>query len=130
MTPMRANIIGPPSVATRIKASIADCHSVVMCSAFGSLVICVPASCSVTSWRPRRDQLRELLHQRYPRAGLARHARPGFREIAGLRRCGDDNGAGRPMRKSTDQMLRQLYHSPRNPEIDEVKLVSPRSMIL
>jgi hypothetical protein len=46
---------------------------------------------------------------------------PGFREIAGLRRCGDDNGAGRPMRKSTDQMLRQLYHSPRNPEIDEGK---------
>jgi hypothetical protein len=27
MTPMRANIVGPPSVATRIRASIAACHS-------------------------------------------------------------------------------------------------------
>src|SRR5258705_949408 len=27
MTPMRANIVGPPNVATRIKASIAACHS-------------------------------------------------------------------------------------------------------
>jgi len=27
MTPMRANITDPPSVATRIRASIAACHS-------------------------------------------------------------------------------------------------------
>jgi hypothetical protein len=27
MTPIRANIVGPPDVATRIKASIAACHS-------------------------------------------------------------------------------------------------------
>ena len=27
MTPIRANIVGPPSVATRIRASIAACHS-------------------------------------------------------------------------------------------------------
>jgi hypothetical protein len=27
MAPMRANIVGPPEVATRIKASIAACHS-------------------------------------------------------------------------------------------------------
>jgi hypothetical protein len=27
MTPMHANIVGPPEVATRIKASIAACHS-------------------------------------------------------------------------------------------------------
>jgi hypothetical protein len=49
MTPTRANIIGAPSVATRIKAFIADCHSVVMCSGFGSLAIYLSASCSVTS---------------------------------------------------------------------------------
>jgi hypothetical protein len=27
MTPIRANIVGPPSVATRIRASMAACHS-------------------------------------------------------------------------------------------------------
>jgi hypothetical protein len=27
MTPMRANIVGPPDVAARIKASMAACHS-------------------------------------------------------------------------------------------------------
>jgi len=27
MTPMRANIVGPPDAATRINASIAACHS-------------------------------------------------------------------------------------------------------
>ena len=32
MTPMRANIVGPPDVATRIKASIAACHSWASCS--------------------------------------------------------------------------------------------------
>jgi len=26
MTPIRANIVGPPDVATRIKASMAACH--------------------------------------------------------------------------------------------------------
>jgi hypothetical protein len=35
MTPIRANIVGPPDVATRIKASIAACHSAASCSAFG-----------------------------------------------------------------------------------------------
>jgi len=39
MTPIRANIVGPPDVATRIKASIAACHSAASCSAFGSLVM-------------------------------------------------------------------------------------------
>src|SRR5881275_2674462 len=39
MTPIRANIVGPPDVATRIKASIAACHSAAWCSAFGSLVM-------------------------------------------------------------------------------------------
>jgi hypothetical protein len=29
MTPMRANIVGPPDVATRIRLSIAACHSAV-----------------------------------------------------------------------------------------------------
>jgi hypothetical protein len=37
--PIRANIVGPPSVATRIKASIAACHSAAVCSDFGSLVM-------------------------------------------------------------------------------------------
>jgi hypothetical protein len=36
MIPMRANIVGPPDVATRIKASIAACHSAASCSGFGS----------------------------------------------------------------------------------------------
>ncbi len=39
MTPMRANIVGPPDVATRIKASIAAYHSAVACSALGSFVM-------------------------------------------------------------------------------------------
>jgi hypothetical protein len=36
MTPMRANVVGPPSVATSIRASIAACRSGAVCSAFGS----------------------------------------------------------------------------------------------
>jgi hypothetical protein len=32
--PMRANIVGPPSVATSIKASMAACHSAAVCSTF------------------------------------------------------------------------------------------------
>jgi hypothetical protein len=44
MTPMRAIIVGPPSVATRIKASIAVCHSAASCSAFGSRVMNFPAA--------------------------------------------------------------------------------------
>jgi len=39
MTPIRANIAGLPDVATRIKASIAACHSAASCSAFGSFVM-------------------------------------------------------------------------------------------
>src|SRR5258708_29201257 len=53
MMPMRANIIGPPDLATRINASIAACHSWASCSAFGSVVMYLPASSRVTSWRPR-----------------------------------------------------------------------------
>ncbi len=52
MTPMRANIVGAPDVATRINASIAACHSAVVCSDFGSLVMYLPASSSVTSHLP------------------------------------------------------------------------------
>jgi hypothetical protein len=37
--PIRANIVGPPYVATKISASIAVCHSAAVCSAFGSFVI-------------------------------------------------------------------------------------------
>jgi hypothetical protein len=39
MMPIRANIVGPLSVATKIKAFIAACHSQPSCSAFGSLVM-------------------------------------------------------------------------------------------
>jgi len=52
MMPIRASIVGPPDVATRIKACIAACHSGASCSALGSLVMKVPAS-FVTSSRPR-----------------------------------------------------------------------------
>ena len=50
MMPMRASIVGAPRTA-RSKASIAVCHSVAECSAFGSLVMYSPASLSVTSSR-------------------------------------------------------------------------------
>jgi hypothetical protein len=39
MTPIRANIVGPPNVATKIKASMAACHSAASCSAFGIFVM-------------------------------------------------------------------------------------------
>jgi hypothetical protein len=39
MTPIRANIVGPPKVATKINASTAACHSAISCSAFGSFVM-------------------------------------------------------------------------------------------
>src|SRR5260370_41745911 len=39
MMAMRANIVGAPDDATRIKASIAACHSWASCSAFGHFTI-------------------------------------------------------------------------------------------
>ena len=39
MTPIRANIVGPFFSATRIRHSIAACHSAASCSALGSLVM-------------------------------------------------------------------------------------------
>jgi hypothetical protein len=39
MTPIRANIVGPPLSATRISASMAACHSGAESSAFGSFVM-------------------------------------------------------------------------------------------
>jgi hypothetical protein len=39
MIPIRASIVGPPFVATRIKACIAACHSVASCSAFGAGIL-------------------------------------------------------------------------------------------
>jgi hypothetical protein len=42
MMPIRANIVGLPDVAARIKASIAACHSAVVCSALGSRVMYLP----------------------------------------------------------------------------------------
>src|ERR1700730_15996310 len=53
MTPIRASIVGPPLLsATRIKASTAVCHSSICCSALCNLVMNLPASSSVASWRP------------------------------------------------------------------------------
>ena len=69
MTPMRANIVGPPSVATRIKASIAACHSAARVLRFRQLGNVVPASCSVTSWRRRGNE-----------AVLGRHNEKGRRK--------------------------------------------------
>jgi hypothetical protein len=37
--PIRASIVGPPFVATRIKACIAACHSGASCSVFDSFVM-------------------------------------------------------------------------------------------
>jgi len=39
MAPIRANIVGPFSLTTSIRASIASCHSGASCFALGSLVM-------------------------------------------------------------------------------------------
>jgi hypothetical protein len=44
MTPMRANIVGPPRSATRIKASIAACPCAAVWTFFGSPMMYLPAS--------------------------------------------------------------------------------------
>src|SRR5712672_1959617 len=59
LMPMRANIVGPPDVATRISPSIAACHSWASCSAFGSFVNVVAGVLeryqSATLWRRNRS---------------------------------------------------------------------------
>src|SRR6266404_5343895 len=87
MTPMRANIVGPPSVATRIKASIAACHSAASCSALGSRVMYLPASCSVASWRPRGSGMGSSKRRFQPRSatGFDRLAQPLHRKFDILR---------------------------------------------
>ena len=52
ITPMRANIVGPPRSATSMSASIATCHSGNAASFFGRPVTCVAASRSVRSFSP------------------------------------------------------------------------------
>ena len=52
MTPIRANIVGPPFFAMRISASMATCHSGAECSAFDSFVMWLAASLKVRSCRP------------------------------------------------------------------------------
>src|SRR5258706_11724011 len=88
MTPMRANIVGPPDVATGIKAFIAACHSAASCSAFGSFVMCLPASSSVTSWPPRGSGIGSSKRRFQPRSatGFDRLAQPlqGKFDILGL----------------------------------------------
>src|SRR5258705_13616120 len=85
---MRANVVGPPDVATRINASIAACHSAAPCSAFGSFVMYVPASCSVTSWRPRGNGIGSSKRRFHPRSatGSDRLPQPLHGEFDGLRR--------------------------------------------
>jgi hypothetical protein len=53
ITPIRANMVGPPRSATSMSASIAACHSGRSDSFFGRLVMWVVASCSVSSLRPK-----------------------------------------------------------------------------
>jgi hypothetical protein len=50
MTPMRANIVGPPDVATRIRACIAACHS-------AGLMLGLGEPCDVAAGIPERDEL-------------------------------------------------------------------------
>jgi hypothetical protein len=64
MMPIRANIVGPSDVATRIKASIAASHS----AALGSRVMYRPASSSVTSWRPRGKEIDSSKRRCQPRS--------------------------------------------------------------
>jgi hypothetical protein len=63
---------GPPDVATRISASIAACHSGASCSAFGSFVMYLPASSSVTSWRPRGSVIGSSKGRFQPRSAMLR----------------------------------------------------------
>jgi hypothetical protein len=88
LIPIRANMVGPPDSATRIRAFIASCHSAALCSAFGSLVMCVPASSRVTSWRPRGNEIGSSNNRFQPRSatGFDRLAQPLHGELDGLRR--------------------------------------------
>src|SRR5258707_1520025 len=86
MTPMRANIVGPPDVATRINASIAACHSAASCLAFGSLVMYLPASSRVTSWRLRGSDIGSSNLRFHPRRSATDGlAQPLHRELEVLR---------------------------------------------
>jgi hypothetical protein len=103
MMPMRANIVGPPSVATKIRASIAACHSDAVCSAFGSLDIGASANKTlVLNWRGvrrvtpnpsfsvRRVFFENAFAQRYQPA-----CKPGFvghRPLAPAMRDGHSSG--------------------------------------
>src|ERR1700678_3588422 len=50
MMPIRTSMVGPPRTA-RSNACIAVCHSIAVCSAFGSFAMYSPASLRVTSSR-------------------------------------------------------------------------------
>jgi hypothetical protein len=71
MTPMRANIVGPPDSATGISASIAACHSAVSASFLGSLVASVAASSNVTSLRPSGSTIASSKRRLQDRLNLA-----------------------------------------------------------
>ncbi len=78
MMPMRANSVGPPDVATRINASVAACHSLASCSAFGSCVMYRPASSSVTSWCPHGNGIGSSKGRRHPVSGIGGRTMPSF----------------------------------------------------
>src|ERR1700722_141090 len=71
MTPMRDIMVGPFFSATRIKTSIAVCHSGAVCSAFGSLVMYLPASCSVRSIPPSGKAIDSSNRRAHPRSLMA-----------------------------------------------------------
>jgi len=71
MTPMRANIVGPPSVATRIKASMAACHSagiVLGLRKFGYVIAGILERDKLAAAR-QRDR---IIKPSFPAAGISR----------------------------------------------------------
>jgi hypothetical protein len=74
--PILASIVGPPRSAINISAVIAACHSGASCSAFGSFVMYVPASSSVTSSRPPGQ--RDRISERSPPALVSRQMAPAI----------------------------------------------------
>jgi hypothetical protein len=69
--PIRANIVGPPRSATRIKASIAACHSGNLASFLGNVVTWVAASLRVTILRPSERAIGSSNSRAQPRSLMA-----------------------------------------------------------
>ena len=70
-----ANVVTVERLATRIRASIAACHSARSCSAFGSFVMNSAASSRVMSGRPRGNGIgssKGRFQPQWPRASAHR----------------------------------------------------------